>query len=67
VKGISPPREDVMKTSTKTEQRALSFMAAACYLISVALCGLAAYTFAQLTGAAAADTMHRLYHPLGMF
>jgi hypothetical protein len=56
-----------MNISTKTEHRALSYLVAVCYLVSVALCGLAAYAFAQLTTPASADAVHRLYPTLGLF
>jgi hypothetical protein len=56
-----------MKASKKTEGRGLRVLAAACYLLSVALCGLAAYGLARLMAPLTADAVERLYHPLGIF
>jgi len=56
-----------MKSSRKTEEPALRFLAAACYLISAALCGLAAHALARLTLSATGEFMRGLYPPFGQF
>ena len=56
-----------MKVSTKTDERALSFLAAACYLVSLTVCGFATYAIAQLTAAASADAVRKLYLLPGIF
>ena len=56
-----------MQTSTVNDERGLSFLAAACYLISITVCGLAAYAVARVTATATADAVLRLYQSPGIF
>lgn len=56
-----------MKSSQRTDARALSFLVGACYLISLTLCGVAAHSFVRLTLAAAGRVAHGIYPPSGLF
>jgi FlaG/FlaF family flagellin (archaellin) len=56
-----------MQTSTTNDERGLSYITAACYLISITVCALAAYAAVQLTAKASSDALLKLSQPLGIF
>ncbi len=56
-----------MKSSTGTERRAMGFLVGACYLLSVALCGVAAHGLMQLMVAAAGGVASEFYTLAGSF
>jgi hypothetical protein len=55
-------REVLMKIREKSDERALGYIATACYAFSLAICGLAAYAFALLMLAAVGDAGETLYY-----
>jgi hypothetical protein len=59
--------EAVMKSLRKAEERGLRSVAAACYLISLTMCGAAAYALAQVAESAAGGAVRQLYPTAGMF
>ena len=56
-----------MKGSARTERRAMGFLVGACYLLSVALCGVAAHGLMRLMVAAVGEVASEFYTLAGSF
>ena len=55
-------KEAVMKSQKKSEERALGYVATACYVFSLALCGVVAYAVVAFALPAFDQAGQTLYH-----